>query len=726
MHVIVAAPRLAARGVWRRLSRVRPAMAAWAEAQTGRWALWLPTFMSAGAVAELSARAEPPAWLGAGLVIAMGIVAIALRGRRWGRMPALAGLAAGLGVLSAQCATWRAAPLFEAPRRAVFVSGTVRAVDLLPKGLRVTIAAPALRVAGAAADAPPAARSVRIRLRERPDGVPDPQSGDLVRVRAMLSAPAPPSIPGSWDLRRDAFFNGVGAYGFALGQPERLGRSEAGQAARAMQWARETIVRRVDAALPPAQAAIAATLLTGSPSAMSEADKQAFRDSGLAHLLAIAGLHIGIVMGLVFGCVRFAIAAVPYLALRLPGKAIAATASVAIGGLYMVLTGAHVPIIRSFAMACLVLLAVLTGRRALSLRALGLAMAAIVLIAPNEVLGVSFQMSFSAVLALIAGYDALRPWLRRLHGDGSWWRRFASYVTALALTSALAGTASTPYGQYHFGHIQLYYVLANMAAVPLTALWVMPLGMVALLLMPLGLEAVALVPMGWGELAILWIGRSVSALPAAVVAAPAPSPAGLIVLSLGLAWLGIWRGPVRLAGLAAIAAGLASAFLVRPPDVLVSADARLIGLRVPSGVYVEQRPGASPFTRDSWQSAWVEAAMPLLPDEGEAAGGAIRCNEAGCLAQLPAGTVRLARTLPDARSCDAALIISAEPVRQRCPASRIIDRFSVWRHGAHAAWLEPGGGVRIETAREVTGDRPWAPAPQSASATPGLRLATEE
>ena len=117
--------------------------------------------------------------------------------------------------------------------------------------------------------------------------------------------------------------------------------------------------------------------------------------------------------------------------------------------------------------------------------------------------GVSFQMSFSAVLALISGYEALRPALRELHGSGSRRRRFASHLAALALTSALAGTASAPFGAYHFGRIQVYFVVANMVAVPLTALWVMPAGLIALLLMPFGLDWLAFVPMGWGVDAIL-------------------------------------------------------------------------------------------------------------------------------------------------------------------------------------------------------------------------------
>jgi hypothetical protein len=141
------------------------------------------------------------------------------------------------------------------------------------------------------------------------------------------------------------------------------------------------------------------------------------------------------------------------------------------------------------------------------------------LIAPYEVPGVSFQMSFSAVLALISGYETLRPWLRRLYGKSLPWR-LLSYVAALALTSTLAGTASLPYGAYHFGHVQIYYILSNMVAVPMTALWVMPAGMIALLLMPFGLEWLALIPMGWGATLIIAIARFTAALPDATVAVP--------------------------------------------------------------------------------------------------------------------------------------------------------------------------------------------------------------
>ena len=294
-------------------------------------------------------------------------------------------------------------------------------------------------------------------------------------------------------------------------------------------------------------------------------------------------------------------------------------------------TGMHVPIVRSFAMACLYTVAVLAGRRAISLRGLALAAMVLMLLEPQQVPGVSLQMSFSAVLALISGYEVLRPALRTLHGSGGWQRRFASHLAALALTSALAGTASAPFAAYHFGRIQIYFVIANMIAVPLTALWVMPAGLIALLLLPFGLDWLAYVPMGWGAEAILYVARTTAAWPAATLDVPHMPPWGLAVTGIGIAWLGLWRSRLRLTGVPVIMLGLASLLLMRPADLMVSADARLIGVRVRDAVYLQQESGASKFTRDAWLQYWATGAPVAMPADGAQVDGAIACREGVCL-----------------------------------------------------------------------------------------------
>lgn len=697
---------------WVRLPRLRAAWHAWIEAERGRYVPWLAVSGMAGVAAYFAQRAEPPGWVG--LMAALGALLACVLGWRHPvpRAVCLVALAAAAGFLSAQLQTRRALPIEAIPAKAAVLTGVVRGVDILPEGRRVTLSGVRLTP-----DAAPLARTVRVRLRRGDAG--ELAAGDRIQLRSLLRAPAPPAYPGAWDLQRDAFFSGLGASGYALNPAVPLERAQPTGPVAVLQGLRDGIAARVMAGLPGAAGAVAGTLLTGTTASIPQADREAFRDSGLAHLLAVAGLHIGIVMGLVMGATRLLLATIERTALHWPNKAIAGCAALAVGGCYLLLTGAHVPIMRSFAMACLVTLGIILGRRALSLRGLTLAAAAVMMIAPNEVAGVSFQMSFAAVLALISGYEALRPLLARLHGDGLR-RRVLSHVVALTLTSLLAGTASAPYGAYHFGHIQLYFIVANLLAVPLTAFWVMPTGLAALTLMPFGLERLALAPMGWGIEGILWIGRTVASWPAATLAVPAMPGWGLVVFSAGLAWLGLWRSRARLAGVPVMLAGLLSPLAAPPPDVLMSSDARLIAVR-DGGYWLQSRSGASKFVRDAWRDHL--ASGPLQPLQE---GRPTSCTATACRIE-PAGLLLL-RDASRAMDCAGVrLLISAEPARGECPAGvPYLDRFSVWRDGAHAVWLAPDG-PRILSDRANRGDRPWVPPPPRPRVNiPNLPMAAAE
>ncbi len=696
-----------------RVTWVRVQWQEWIEAERGRFVPWLSVCMGAGVVAYFDLQAEPNAWAGAAAVLSALLVCVIGWRAPVVRAVALAGLAAALGFLSGQVGTWRALPIEPLPTRATILTGMVRGVDLLPDGRRVTLSDVRLEP-----DAPPLARLVRVRLHRLDMGAM--AAGDRVRVRALVRPPSSPAFPGAWDLQRDAFFSGLGGSGYALNPSEVLERASPRGGAATLQGVRDWIAGRAMAGLPGPAGAAAATLLTGTTTAIPQGDREAFRDSGLAHLLAVAGLHIGIVMGVAMGATRLLLALSEHAALHWPTKAMAAGAALAVGAVYLSLTGAHLPIMRSFAMACLVTLGLVVGRRALSLRGLALAAVTLMLLSPNEVVGASFGMSFSAVLALIAGYEALRPLLARLHGGG-WGRRIASHVVALVLTSLLAGTASAPFGAYHFGHFQLYFIVANVAAVPLTAFWVMPLGLLALLLMPIGFESLALVPMGWGIDGILWIGRTVSAWPSATLPVPHMPAWGLCVFSLGLAWLGLWRSRPRLAGIPVVLAGLLSPLAAPAPDILVSSEARLIAVRADQ-YYLMSQSGASKFVRDAWQNQL--AAGPLVPVRtGEPA----FCSADACRIERNGHQAMILRshTQPDCAGID--LLVSAEPARDECPAGvPYVDRFSVWRDGATAIWLN-GTAPRIMSDRAYRGDRPWVPGPpKPRRSVPNLPLATTD
>ncbi len=657
------------------------AFARWVEAEHGRFMLLLPVAMGAAILAYFALPVEPPLWLG---LVALGLSAAAL-GLGWGhlywRFVAALALAASLGFARAEWRTAHEPPLAFIPTGVVKLSGQIARLELLPNGKRVTLAAPSLD------GATPLPRLVRIKLRA--DDPAPLRAGDIVQCYAMLFGPDRPAYPGGWDQGRDDFFSGLNAYGFALNHLAVLNTAPPDHLADALQNLRADIASTIMAVLPVETGSVAVTLLTGDEQVIPPQERQNFIEAGLAHILAVAGLHVGIIMGLAFAASRYLLTRSERMALRWPTKPLAAAFALLAGAGYAALTGAHLPIIRSLAMASLATLGVFVGRRAVSLRGLALAATVLMLASPETVLGTSFQMSFSAVLALISGYAAVQHFFTRFHASSSRLGNVGMHVIGLAYTSLLAGGASMPFAAYQFQQIQPYWIPANILAVPLTAFWIMPLGLLALALMPLHAAALALAPMGWGIGVIVWITAHIAQWPDALMRIhPMPS-ASILLIAAGLVWLCIWRSAARLAGLPVMALGMVVALMARPPDVLVSPDARLIALRSGPSVFLATQRKPDRFVLEQWASVWGET--PLAPAQ---------CIATACRA----GEVLFA-TAPPSACAGAAMIVSPVPLTG-CAGVPMIDRMFVYHNGATAAWVN-GGKVVLRTDREVQGERPW-------------------
>lgn len=715
---VAPAPVLAGR---RRYGGAVRAAVAWLGANAGaerdRWGLWLPVAFGTGVAVYFALGREPPGWLGgAGAVIAVAL-AVLCRRRTGPLVTAVALAAVAAGFAGAQLrSAMVAAPVLAQRLNVADLRG--RVVEVEPRPPRRRVLLDEVRIEGMSATQTPARVRLSVRAAEPPI-----RPGDWVRLRAGLLPPPEPSAPGAFDFARQAYFQGLGAVGFARGpvivvEPPGAGAARPAVTPRdawRLWWAtlRQSVSGRIQAALPGRAGAVATALMTGERGAIPGADLAAMRDSGLAHLLAISGLHVGLVAGILYVSVRAMLALSPWLALRYPirkwAAALAATGAFA----YLMLTGVTVPTQRAVLMITLALLAVILDRTAFSPRMVAWAATAVLVFAPESLLSASFQMSFAAVIALIAGYEALRERRekdRRRTRERGPVARAGVYVGGVAVTSLIAGLATAPFAVYHFNRIAWYGLAANMAAVPLTALWIMPWAVIAFVLMPFGGERLALVPMGWGIEAMLAVAEGVADWPGAVSLVPAMPTGGLVLVAAGGLWLCLWRRPWRLAGLAAVVAGALTLAVNPPPDVLASGDGRLFAVRTPEGEMLVSSGRARRYDADVWARRSGEKEAQTWPRAGSAARGRLTCDPLGCIYRARGQSVALvqdSRALAD--DCvTATVVISREPIRAGACAGAplVIDRFDLWRQGGHAIWLSETG-ARVETVAARRGQRPW-------------------
>lgn len=676
-----------------------------------RWVLWLPVAVGAGDALYFSLASEPPAWLGPLLLLAASAAAYILR-RNLPWLIAAVGATAMAGGFAIAAARTEivAAPIWQRTAATVMLEGRIAAVEPLERGERLVLDRLQLRQR----DSGPIPERVRVRLPANSGA--DLPPGQRVLLRAVLMPPPPAVAPGAYDFSRQAWFQGIGAVGFAIGRPQALASPAADGWLDALRIGLAQlrhgltlrITRSIDqAGLGPGVGAVAADLVTGERGPVPPSILQAYRDAGLAHILVIAGMHMSMVAGLAFVVLRGLLAAIPGIALRHDIKKWAAAVALLVTLGYLVISGAPVPTQRAFVMNGIVLLAVLLDREAISLRSISWAALVVLLLEPEALVGPSFQMSFAAVCALISAYEALAPrlmaWRR---ADGGWWVWPSAYVGGILLTTLIAGSATAFFTVYHFNRYATFSLLGNLLAVPIVGFWVMPAMLLALVLLPFGLDGFGWWLMGEGIAVVDRVAQTVSTLPGAAIDMPAMPISALILFALGGLWLCLWRRRWRLLGLAGMAAALLVYALHRPPDLLIDGSGRLAAVRAADGRLLFPPQGGGKELRETW--AKLAGQGQATPAWSEADG--VRCDALGCIWTPPGHVVSLAR-LPEALGEDCAtadVVAIPVPVYAACPSARLfIDGMALRRGGTQAIWLD-GEEVRVETVADWQGDRPWS------------------
>lgn len=674
-------------------------MEALAEAERGQLPLWMPVALGAGIAAWFLLPGQG-AWV-AFLLLALSIAlagAVLPWGTRTARAVTMAGMLAMLG-----CALvwWRsdrvAAPVLARPV-VVALEGMVERVEPLParEAVRLTLRP------DIAAQLPP---RIRVNLSEKdvPTGV---VPGARIALRARLMPPPTAAVPGAYDFARAAWFQGLGATGRGFAPVRVVAAGDPGNAAL-----RDRLTDHILSRVEGSTGGIAAAFVTGDRGAIAEADAEAMRRSGLAHLLSISGLHVTAVVVATMTLVLKLLALFPPLALRVRLPVVAAGAGACAALFYTWLSGADVPTVRSCIAALLVLAALSLGREAITLRMIATGALLVLLVLPESLAGPSFQLSFAAVTAIVALHEhpGVRRWFLRREEVIGW--RLLRELGSLLLTGVAVEAALMPIGLYHFHTAGLYGALANIVAIPLTTFVTMPLEALALLLDPVGFGAPAWWAVERSLALLLWIAHRVASAPGSVAALPAMPDGAFALMVAGGLWIALWRTRWRRWGAVPLIAGAVWALATPAPDLLVTGDGRHLALATEDGGMAILRDRAGNYVRSTLgEGGGVIGELPPLSEQPGA-----RCSPDLCIARRRAGgrvwtilATRSGYAVPWAElvaACaQADIVVSERRLPDKCtPRWLKLDRAMLARTGGVAVTLATG---RVTTVRGG-GRHPW-------------------
>lgn len=525
-----------------------------------------------------------------------------------------------------------------------------------------------------------------------------PKPGQTVIMTAHLSAPDGPVEPGGFDFRRMAWFERLGAVGYTrtpvlLWHPQDPGT-------QVVDRLRSHLSAAMLRAMPSEAGAFATGAMTGDRSAITQETAATLRDSGLAHLLAISGMNLAFLIAFVFALIRYGVALIPPLALRVSAKKLAALVSLGVAFFYLLLSGSNVATERAFIMVTVMLGAVLLDRQALTLRSVALAGIILILWKPESLLAPGFQMSFAATTALIAGFAASQSRM-----EPGRMPRWAVPLATLVMSSVIGGLASGPYAAASFNRYADYGLLANLLTVPVMGAVVMPAGAMAALLSPLGLADYPLWLMEAGAAWILAVAHGVAGMEGAVTGIRAPSPVVLPMITLGMLWVILWQGWGRLAGLVPVLLALWLWSGAARPVLLIARDGNLMAALGAEGRALSQDRAAG-FAARSWLEndgdlSSVSAAAVRPGFTGPRMAREITIN--GVRIVMLGGKGAVAAMDSHCQSAD--LLIVGARLSEWPDGCRVIDQTVLARTGPLALW-DTGQGLTIRVTEE--GARLWS------------------
>lgn len=590
-------------------------------AEHSRLLYWTPVALGLGIEFYFSSTFEPALWSILCVCTTLSMLTFFLRHFRllFFTLYFLSVFSWGIGVPTIR-AYILATPLLSHDLPPQWIEGQIEKIETFPNAQRLTLYHPVLKKPFTEEPLTRVRISLKGRLQLSEHVIP----GDRVRIRAILTPPAEPAVPGAYHFRRQAYFEGISAQGFALAPVRLLNANQEDTSLRrrtkaGLEAFRHSLNQHFEKTLKAPESALAKALVTGDRAGVPETVRQDFASSGTAHLLAISGLHLSVVAGFAFLSLRFLLSLVPALALGFAIKKWAAFGALCAVFFYWLICGGSIPASRALIMSGLILSAVMVDRRAITLRNVALAAILVLICLPEALLSPSFQLSFAAVIALVATYEQLKNSLiTRKSKDDSRFRQGFLYFLGVASTTLIATIATTPYLAATFHNITLQAIPANLLAVPWTTFIIMPLLVLSLFSMPFGHDFGISYFLEKSLNILMYIAHEVGEWPGSMVPVPSPSAGVMSLLTLGSLWICLVKTPRRFWGGLPISAALMLWILYSPPpDLFIENKQKVIGVRTQNGDLwvVSKRAGA--FARESWSKHSGSTELPQkLPPEG--------------------------------------------------------------------------------------------------------------
>ncbi|MGB0934462.1 MAG: ComEC/Rec2 family competence protein [Alphaproteobacteria bacterium] len=646
------------------------------EQEYDRWFLWAPVALATGIGIYFILPFEPWLWVGI-LAIGLSLPLFSLN-----RLLAYGLLWLALGFSIVQ---WRThlldTPMISQIMTKQTVTGTIDRVETREDDLRITISS--LKTHSNLA-------KIRVILKDKKQAV---APGDIVTLNATLLPPPGPVMPGAHNFRRQAYFQGISAVGIA----KSLNIVQHAKTSN-LKRIQHQITKRIQQDIPGQSGAIAAALVTGDRSGISKAVRENFSTAGIAHILAISGLHLSIIAGFIFLLFRRGLSLFPQIALNHSTKKWAAIISIVITSLYLALCWGSVPAFRAYIMTTIMMLAILMDRPAISMRNVALAAIVILFIWPEALLGPSFQLSFSAVIGLVAAYESSEMMFLKIRSNNSLPRLIFAYLIGVVTTTLIAGAMTAPLAMHTFNHFSGYGPLANLVAIPLATFWIMPMAFLQVVLMPIANSIGISALLGYGIEILTKLAAYIAALPGATVPISATSNTFVILLVLGGLWIMLWQKTWRWAGLMPILIAGVVATTDDLPDILISRDGKQIARRGDNGtLYMIADRGGS-FTKDAWMQR-----LGLTQVEPASEG----CSKNVCTVKKNGRNIVIAKSAWVKLKYCSDIMVSMGKIPDGCTGP-LIDKSFLKAAGASTITIDSAGQEKVLTVADSEGIRPWS------------------